>query len=92
MISSIANLVYELPHELPNDLKLSSFTGFLYFVLNTLPCIIGMVINNSENLKDHIIELNRKIAAINGEIIRVGVKHQVRKKKLELSLKYMRLV
>ena len=51
-----------------------------------------MVINNSENLKDHIIELNRKIAAINGEIIRVGVKHQVRKKKLELSLKYMRLV
>ena len=92
MISSIANLVYKLPHELPNDLKLSSFTGFLYFVLNTLPCIIGMVINNSENLKDHIIELNRKIAAINGEIIRVGVKHQVRKKKLELSLKYMRLV
>ena len=92
MISSIANLVYELPHELPNDLKLRmlgnkeilgksqiwveikssaqspfqklnfgssskktgksryqtflvlfSFTGFLNFVPNILPRIVGTI-------------------------------------------------
>ena len=85
MIASIANLVYELPHKLPNDLRLRilrnketlrksqiwmetssfqksnfgngnqktrksryktflvlfSFTGFLYFVPNILPRIVG---------------------------------------------------
>ena len=96
MISSIANLLYELPHELPNDLRLrilgnkeilvksqiwvetepsaqspfqklnlgsssqktrkgryqtflvlSSFTGFLYFVPNILPRIVGLAIKRS---------------------------------------------
>ena len=33
------------------------------------------VINKSENLKDHILELNRKCEVINREISAIGVKH-----------------
>ena len=99
MISSIANLVYELPYELPNDLRLrilgnkvtlgksqiwveiqsntqspfhnlnfgsssqktrksrhqtflvpSGFTGFLYFVPNTLPRIVGTKFHHKQTI------------------------------------------
>ena len=33
------------------------------------------LINKSENLKDHILELNRKCEVINREISAIGVKH-----------------
>ena len=35
----------------------------------------GMVINKLENLKDHILVLNRKWEVINREISAIGAKH-----------------
>ena len=43
---------------------------------------LGMVINKLENLKDHILELNRKCKVINREINAIGAKQQQEKKKL----------
>ena len=45
-----------------------------------------MVINKSGNLKDHILELNRKCEAIIGEISIIGAKHQLRKKEIRVKL------
>ena len=50
-----------------------------------------MVFNKLGNLKDHILELNRKCEVINREINAIGTKHQVGKEELESSLNYMRL-
>ena len=36
---------------------------------------LGMVINKLENLKDHILVLNRKCEVINREISAIGAKH-----------------
>ena len=36
---------------------------------------LGMVINKLENLKDHILILNRKCEVINREISAIGAKH-----------------
>ena len=38
---------------------------------------LGMVINKSENLKDHILELNRKCEVINREISAIAVKQPI---------------
>ena len=46
-----------------------------------------MVINKSGNLKDHILELNRKCEVINRAISTIGSKHQVRKEEIRLKLK-----
>ena len=51
-----------------------------------------MVINKSGNLKDHILELNRKYEVINREISSTGTKHQVGKEEIRVKLKPMRLV
>ena len=48
---------------------------------------LGMVINKSGNLKDHILELNRKCVVINREINAIGAKHQVGKEEIRLKLK-----
>ena len=37
---------------------------------------LGMVINKLGNLKDHILELNRKYKVINREINAIGAKQQ----------------
>ena len=37
---------------------------------------LGMVINKLENLKDHILELNRKCKVINRKINAIGAKQQ----------------
>ena len=37
---------------------------------------LGMVINKSRNLKDHILEVNRKCEVFNREINEIGAKHQ----------------
>ena len=47
----------------------------------------GMVINKSGNLKDHILELNRKCEVINREISAIGAKHQVGKEEIRVKLK-----
>ena len=39
------------------------------------------------NLKDHILELNRKCEVINREISAIGAKHQVRKEEIRVKLK-----
>ena len=36
---------------------------------------LGIVINKLENLKDHILVLNRKCEVINREISAIGAKH-----------------
>ena len=41
-----------------------------------------MVINKSGNLKDHILELNRKCGVINSKINAIGAKHQVGKEEI----------
>ena len=46
-----------------------------------------MVINKSGNLKDHILELNRKCEVINREISAIGAKHQVGKEEIRVKLK-----
>ena len=48
---------------------------------------LGMVINKLGNLKDHILELNRKCKVINREINAIGVKHQVGKEEIRVKLK-----
>ena len=46
-----------------------------------------MVINKLGNLKDHILELNRKCEIINREISAIGAKHQVGKEEIQVKLK-----
>ena len=46
-----------------------------------------MVINKSGNLKDHILELNRKCEVINREISAIRAKHQVGKEEFRVILK-----
>ena len=53
---------------------------------NIFKCL-GMVINKSGNLKDNILELNRKCEVINRETIGTGEKHQLRKEQMRLKLK-----
>ena len=48
---------------------------------------LGMVINKLGNLKDHILELNRKCEIINREISAIGAKHQVGKEEIHVKLK-----
>ena len=48
---------------------------------------LGMVINKLGNLKDHILELNRKCEVINREINAIGAKHQVGKEEIRVKLK-----
>ena len=48
---------------------------------------LEMVINKSENLKDHILELNRKCEVINRDISAIGAKHQVGKAEIRVKLK-----
>ena len=48
---------------------------------------LRMVINKSRNLKDHILELNRKCEVINREIRTIGAKHQVGKEEIRDKLK-----
>ena len=48
---------------------------------------LGMVINKLRNLKDHMLELNRKCKVINREISAIGAKHQVGKKEVRVKLK-----
>ena len=48
---------------------------------------LGMVINKSGNLKDDILELNRKCKAINREISAIGAKHQVGKEEVRVKSK-----
>ena len=48
---------------------------------------LGMVINKLGNLKDHILELNRKCEIINREISAIGAKHQVGKEEIQVKLK-----
>ena len=52
---------------------------------NIFKCL-GMVINKSGNLKDNILELNRKCEVINRETIGTGEKHQLRKEQMRLKL------
>ena len=47
---------------------------------------LGMIINKSGNLKDHILELNRKCKVINREITAIGAKHQVGKEEIRVKL------
>ena len=46
-----------------------------------------MVINESENLKDHILKLNRKCKVINRKISAIGAKHQIGKEETRDKLK-----
>ena len=46
-----------------------------------------MVINKLGNLKDHLLELNRKCKVINREINAIGAKHQVGKEEIRVKLK-----
>ena len=48
---------------------------------------LGMVINKSGNLNDHILAGNRKCDIINREVSAIGAKHQVRKEELRVKLK-----
>ena len=48
---------------------------------------LGMVINKLGNLKDHILELNKKCEVINTEINAIGAKHQVGKEEIRVKLK-----
>ena len=48
---------------------------------------LGMVINKLENLKDHILILNRKCEVINREISAIGAKHQLGKEEIRVKLK-----
>ena len=46
-----------------------------------------MVINKLGNLKDDILELNRKCKVINREINAIGLKHKVGKEEIRVKLK-----
>ena len=46
-----------------------------------------MVISRSENLKNHILELNRKFEVINTEISVIGTKHQIGKEEIRVRFK-----
>ena len=46
-----------------------------------------MVINKSENLKDHILGLNRKGEVTNREISATGAKYHVLKEEIRVKLK-----
>ena len=48
---------------------------------------LEMVINKLGNLKDHLLELNRKCEVINREIHAIGAKHQVEKEEIRVKLK-----
>ena len=48
---------------------------------------LGMIINKSVNLKDHILELNRKCEVINREISATGAKCQVGKEEIRVKPK-----
>ena len=48
---------------------------------------LAMVSNKLSNLKDHIIELNRKREVINREINAIGAKHLVGKEEIGVKLK-----
>ena len=48
---------------------------------------LRMVINKSENLKNHILDLNKKCKAINREISAIGAKHQLGKEEIKVKLK-----
>ena len=48
---------------------------------------LRMVINKLGNLKDHILELNRKCEVINSEISAIGAKHHVEKEEIRVKLK-----
>ena len=48
---------------------------------------LEMVINKLGNLKDHILELNRKCEVINTEINAIGAKHHVGKEEIRVKLK-----
>ena len=47
---------------------------------------LSMVINKSGNLKDHILELNRKYEVINRDTRAIEAKHQVGKKEIKVKL------
>ena len=46
-----------------------------------------MVINKLGNLKNHVLELNRKFKVINREISAIGAKHQVGKEEIRVKFK-----
>ena len=46
-----------------------------------------MIIHKSGNLKDHILELNRKCEVINRKIKAIGTKHNVGKEEIRVKLK-----
>ena len=48
---------------------------------------LGIVINKSRDLKDHILELNGKCEVINRQISAIGAKHQVGKEEIKFELK-----
>ena len=48
---------------------------------------LGMINNKLGNLKDHILELDRKYEVINREIDAIGAKHQVGKEEIRVKLK-----
>ena len=48
---------------------------------------LGMVINKLGDLKDHILELNRKCEVINREIHAIGTKYQVGKEEIRVKFK-----
>ena len=53
---------------------------------------LGLVVNKLGNLKDRILESNRKCEVINGEITANGENARQEKKKLESSLNYTSLI
>ena len=48
---------------------------------------LGILINKSGNLKDHILELKIKYEVINREISAIGSKYQVGKEEIRVKLK-----
>ena len=46
-----------------------------------------MIINKSGNLKDRILELNKKCEVINREISAIWAKHQVGKEEIRVKIK-----
>ena len=48
---------------------------------------LGMEVNKLGNLKDHILELNRKREVIIREINAIGAKHQVEKEEIGVKVK-----
>ena len=48
---------------------------------------LGGVINKEGNLKDHILEWNKKCEVINGEVIAIGSQQQVAKGEIRVKLK-----